>query len=112
MSALDVAKEVAVLEQMTVGELHDRYVEVFGEPVRSRHRRYLIRRIAWGLQARAEGGLSERALRRAEELADVADVRVTPPRWVSSAKGRGETGAGVARVPVAIATSITRTRRL
>ena len=64
----------------TVGQLQRRYVEVFGEPVRSRHKQYLIRRIAWRLQANAEGGLSERALRRAEELANVADVRVTPPR--------------------------------
>lgn len=44
--SLNIAKEVAALEQMTVGQLHDRYVEVFGEPVRSRHRQYLIRRIA------------------------------------------------------------------
>jgi hypothetical protein len=75
--SLNIAKEVAALEQMTVGQLHDRYVEVFGEPVRSRHRQYLIRRIAWRLQANAEGGLSERALRRAEELANDADVRLT-----------------------------------
>jgi hypothetical protein len=77
---LNIAKEVAALEQMTVGQLQQRYVEVFGEPVRSRHKQYLIRRIAWRLQANAEGGLSERALRRAEELADVAYARVTPPR--------------------------------
>ena len=38
-----------------------------------------------GWQANAEGGLSERALQRAEELADVADVRVTPPRGGISA---------------------------
>lgn len=77
---LYLKRELATLERMTVGELHERYVEVFGETVRSRHKRYLIRRIAWRLQANAEGGLSDRALRRAEELADVADVRVTPPR--------------------------------
>jgi hypothetical protein len=76
---LNIAKEVAALQQMTVGQLQQRYVEVFGEPVRSRHRQYLIRRIAWRLQANAERGLSERALRRAEELANVADARVTPP---------------------------------
>ena len=80
MMELDVTKEVATMERMTVGQLQRRYVEVFGEPVRSRHKQYLIRRIAWRLQANAEGGLSERALRRAEELANVADVRVTPPR--------------------------------
>lgn len=82
---LNIAKEVTALEQMTVGQLQQRYVEVFGEPVRSRHKQYLIRRIAWRLQANAEGGLSERALRRAEELANIADVRVTPPRVANGA---------------------------
>ena len=41
-------------------------------------------RIAWRMQANAEGGLSERALRRAEELANDADVRLTPPRWATA----------------------------
>ena len=59
--SLNIVKEVAALEQMTVGQLQDRYVEVFGELVRSRHRQYLIRRIAWRMQVNAEGGLSERA---------------------------------------------------
>ena len=33
---LNLKKELATLERMTVGELHERYVEVFGEAVRSR----------------------------------------------------------------------------
>ena len=80
MTTLDITKELAALSRMTVGQLHDRYAEVFGEPARSRHRQYLVRRIAWRIQANAEGGLSDRALRRAEELANDAEVRVTPPR--------------------------------
>jgi hypothetical protein len=40
----------------------------------------LIRRIAWRLQANAEGGLSERALKGAAELALDFDVRITSPR--------------------------------
>lgn len=98
---LNIEKEVATLEQMTVGRLQDRYVEVFGEPVRSRHRQYLIRRIAWRIQANAEGGLSERALRRAEELADDADVRLTPPRWATFGNQDRPVGSSVVRVPVA-----------
>jgi len=98
--SLNIAKEVAALEQMTVGQLHDRYVEVFGEPVRSRHRQYLIRRIAWRLQANAEGGLSERALRRAEELANDADVRLTPPRWATVGNRERPAEANTVRVPV------------
>ena len=97
--SLNITRQLAALEQMTVGELQDRYVEVFGEPVRSRHRRYLIRRITWRLQANAEGGLSERALRRAEELADIADARVTPPKHATSP--RLAASGGVSRVRVA-----------
>jgi hypothetical protein len=77
---IDVEKEVAALRAMSVGQLCERYAELFGEACRTRHKAYLIRRIAWRLQALAEGDLSERARRRAEELANDAEVRVTPPR--------------------------------
>ena len=77
MSQLDLPCERARLEGMTVGQLARVYEEIVGEPARSRHKQYLIRRILWRVQARAEG---ERARRRAAELADDADVRVTPPR--------------------------------
>jgi len=106
-----IKKELAALEQMTVGQLHERYAEVFGEAARSRHRQHLIRRIAWRLQANAEGGLSERALRRAEELANIADIRVTPPK-VEPAERAARTVASVrvasdSRLP-APGTAITR----
>lgn len=99
--SLNMRKELAALEQMTVGQLQERYVEIFGEPVRSRHRQYLIRRIAWRLQANAEGGLSERALRRAEELANVADVRVTPPRAATVERNEPPAAANAVCVHVA-----------
>lgn len=76
----NIEREMDALRRMTVGQLSQRYAELFGEASRTRHKAYLIRRIAWRLQAIAEGGLSERARRRAEELANEADVRVTPPR--------------------------------
>ena len=38
------------------------------------------KRIAWRIQARAYGGLSKRALRRAAELADLRFLRVRVPR--------------------------------
>jgi len=75
-----VAAQVARLETMSVNQLAQQFEELFGEECRSRHKRYLIRRIAWRLQANAEGGLSERARVRAEELANDAEIRVTPPR--------------------------------
>lgn len=76
----NVAADVARLEKMSVNQLAKRFQEVFGDECRSRHKRYLIRRIAWRLQANAEGGLTDRARQRAEELAHDAEIRVTPPR--------------------------------
>lgn len=77
---LNVGKQIAALKRMTVAELREKYAEVTGEETRSRHKDYLIRRIAWRLQAKAEGDLSERARRRATELAAEADVRLTAPK--------------------------------
>jgi hypothetical protein len=72
--------QLAELAEMKTGELAQRYLTLFGEPTRSRHRIYLVRKITWRIQELAEGGLSERVRRRAEELANDGDVRVTPPR--------------------------------
>jgi Protein of unknown function (DUF2924) len=77
---VNVAKEVAALEAMTVAELRVRYAQVFGEKTRVSHKTWLVRRIAWRLQALAEGDLSERARCRAAELANDADLRLVPPR--------------------------------
>ncbi|MCL4488887.1 MAG: DUF2924 domain-containing protein [Chloroflexi bacterium] len=65
---------------MTVRQLRERYQEVFGEESRSNHKQFLFRRIAWRLQAQAEGGLSERARRRALEIADDNDLRIRAPK--------------------------------
>jgi len=77
---LNVDEELARLRGMTPGELKERYAEVFGEKPRSRNKMWLKKRIAWRLQAMNEGDLSERARRRAAELADDADLRTTAPR--------------------------------
>jgi hypothetical protein len=76
----DVGPQVAALEHMTVAELRARYAEVFGETTQAGHRAWLRKRIAWRLQALAEGDLSERARRRAAELASDADLRLAPPK--------------------------------
>lgn len=77
---LNVAKEVAAMERMTVDQLRSKYAEVFGEQTNGRHKEWLIKRVIWRMQANAEGNLSERARRRAMELANDADLRMTPPR--------------------------------
>ena len=76
----DLKRELAALEKLPVGRLRERYAEVFGEPTNGQNRVWLVRRIAWRLQERAEGGLTERARRRAAELADDADLRLNPPK--------------------------------
>lgn len=57
---MNIKAELAAMEKMTTGELVERYTELTGQPVRRRHRAYLIRKIAWRLRANAEGDLSER----------------------------------------------------
>ncbi len=72
--------ELADLARLTVDQLRCRYAELFEETTQNRHRTWLVKRLAWRLQALAEGDLSERARRRAEELARDADLRMMPPR--------------------------------
>lgn len=84
---LNIEKELAVLNQLTTNQLHDRFAEVFGELPRSRHKTWLVKRIIWRLQAREEGDLSERARCRAMELADDANLRVTAPKIPKTTPG-------------------------
>src|SRR5438034_8644114 len=77
---INLAKEVAAIEAMTVNELRAKYAQVFGEETRVGNKAWLVKRIIWRLQALAEGDLSERARRRAAKLAQDADLRLSPPR--------------------------------
>lgn len=72
--------QIDALQRMTTSELAERFAELHGYACRTRHRAYLVRKIAWRLQANAEGDLTERAQRRADELADDAQVRVMAPK--------------------------------
>ena len=84
MSERNLSRELAALEKMSAGELRVKYRELFGDESRTGNRQWLFRRCAWRLQARAEGGLSQRARRRALEIADDADLRFIAPRQVAS----------------------------
>src|SRR5688572_3778714 len=95
--ALDIDREVSLMQAMSVDRLRAKFAEVFGEQTRSRHKEYLIKRIAWRMQANVEGGLSERALQRAMELANLADLRLTAPRQPRDAAERTVTVATSAR---------------
>ncbi len=89
---LDIQREVAEMGRMTAAQLRAKYQDLFGEQPRSGHKEHLIRRIAWRIQALAEGDLSERARQRAAELANDADIRLSgpPPQGanVASTSGR------------------------
>ena len=102
-----VLKEIEQLRRLTVNGLREKYQEIFGENSRSGNKDYLYRRIAWRLQANAEGDLSERARRRALEIADDADLRVRAPKRFVDADGHQRTvvmainGARDSRLPQA-----------
>jgi len=72
-------RDIDGLRYLTVGQLRAKYLEVFRQASCSNHKQFLVRRIAWRLQANAEGDLSERARRRAEQIAEEADLRVRAP---------------------------------
>jgi hypothetical protein len=68
---LNVGKEVAALQRMTVKELRAKYAEVFGEETPTHNKAWLVKRIAWRIQALAEGGhqtVTLAASRRGENL--------------------------------------------
>lgn len=81
-------REIASLDALTVGELAEKYRDVFGVPTRTRNKEYLRRRIAWRIQEQQQGGLSTRALERIEQLAPQA-----PARWHEPATKKAATGA-------------------
>ena len=91
-----LAMEIEGLRKLKTKALKARYRELFGEESRSSNHAHLFRRIAWRLQARAEGDLSERARKRMLELADDDELRLRAPRsfWHS-----GELGPDPTRDP-------------
>src|SRR6266851_9851090 len=89
----EVHQEIEALRNQKTKALKARYRELFGEESRSSNHAHLFRRIAWRLQARAEGELSQRARDRAADLAADVDLRLRPPRkfWRFHDRGRRPT---------------------
>jgi len=76
--------ELGGLGRLTMAQIRERYLDKFPDEFGTPHRRYLIRRIAWRLQAAAYGGVSDAALARALEIADEAELKGKPgPALVS-----------------------------
>ena len=93
-----IVAEVEQLRQLKTAVLRTRYREVLGEESRSSNRQSLLRRIAWRLQAKAEGDLSERARRRALEIADDADLRQRVPKDFLAQSAPSPVGASADRI--------------
>ena len=64
-----ILMEIEKLRRVSLAAMRQQYREVFGEDTRCRNREHLFRRIAWRVQALAEGDLTERARERASQLA-------------------------------------------
>ena len=76
----NVTHEIAALGRLSVADLRTRFAAVFGEPTQAHNKVWLVKRLAWRLQALAEGDLSQRARHRAAELVRDADLHLSPPR--------------------------------
>lgn len=104
---INVSKELQGLDGMSVKQLQAKYAEVFGAPTNSHNKPYLKKRCAWQIQANAEGGLTERAKKRAAELAKNQELRVRQPGKRKAAQAAKErtierrfVGAHDPRIPV------------
>ncbi len=74
----DVATELGALIGLSVGELRERFQDLYGFACRTRNKDYLRKRLAWRIQELAEGGLSEAARARIDELAPPGAPIVLP----------------------------------
>ncbi len=72
----DVPTQLAALEAMTVGQLAERWRELYGEPTRTRNKDYLKKRLAWRIQELAEGRLPPGAVALINKFGDQM-----PERW-------------------------------
>ena len=72
-----VTEEIRELREMKVPELVERYEQAFGKHPRVKHREWLWRKIAWKIQERRLGGLSQAAKHKLDELIAEIDLPLT-----------------------------------
>jgi DUF2924 family protein len=73
---MNIQQEIAAIRLMSLEELRGKYVDLCGQLPRASHKGHLLKRVAWQTQAAMAGGLSNRAERRAAELAKDLDLPV------------------------------------
>ena len=74
------------LGRMTVSELQQEHIRLYGKETKSRHKQQLFRRLSFRVQELAFGGLSERTKLRANEIANDIDARFLPPRKLNGSE--------------------------
>ncbi len=88
-----IAQQIRELQHLAPAELAERYEQLFGKPPRIRNKAFLRRQVAWKLQERALGGLSDHARARLDQIIATLDVRLATPepraRPASRAEPRG-----------------------
>ncbi len=80
MAEPSITAQVAALQKMSVAMLRKRWLDVFGEPTRQRHRRFLIKRLAAAIQNDTGPKLTAEEETKVEEYR--AMLRQMPPeKW-------------------------------
>ncbi len=74
-ATIERVNRASELVKLSIAELRQRWLEVFGEATTSRNKAYLVKRIVYREQERKFGGLSEKAQARSIELAKDAPIR-------------------------------------
>lgn len=90
----EVDRNVNALKTMSVPDLAKKYLELYGEPTRSRNRQHLIKRLTWRTQELAYGGLDAGALNIISKLGDTL-----PEGWRRRLAGQQPTSASADRDP-------------
>jgi Protein of unknown function (DUF2924) len=104
MTTKTISEEIAELRAMDVPSLVARYEAVFGRAPRVKHREWLWKRIAWKIQEKRFGGLSEVAKRRLDEL--IAEIDL--PLGEATRTVTGRLASAAKRCQPAVGTTITR----
>jgi hypothetical protein len=97
----ELRQEIESLRKLKTKALKLRYRELFQEDSTSSNHQHLFRRVAWRLQARAHGDLTQRARERAAQLAEDVDLRLRAPRgfWKQLTAGKQSEVARDRRIP-------------
>ena len=92
--AKELPAELAELSRLSIADLGRRYQTLTGRSAASSHRGFLMRRVAWHLQADRWGGLSPEALQSIEALVESVNPLAQMAARARRHCGCSEQGAG------------------